>query len=349
MPGSIMGPRISRRSLLLTTAFALGAGAAHADAVLASADWAAYCARFVQRDGRVVDTGNGGISHSEGQGTGLLLAVAFDDRARFDRIWRWTADNLRVRGDALFAWRWLPDSPHDRTPDRNNATDGDLLVAWALTRASAKWYDARYVAEARRIAGDVRAKLVRRLGEQAVLLPGENGFVDGDRLTLNPSYWIYPALAVMNAIDPDPVWGELTAGGLHYLRAARFGGSRLPPDWFDIDGGAVVPSRHLAPRFGYDAARVPLYLAWAGLDREATVDAARRLWTADPAAAPPAWIDLRTGARSPESAPAGFMAIARLIDGGSPADFPPLEAGDDYYSASLNMLARLAYHETRLS
>lgn len=344
-----MGLRINRRSFLLASACALAAPSGRADAALAPDDWAAWRDRFLSGDGRVIDTGNGGISHSEGQGIGLLLAVALGDRARFDRIWDWTQGNLRVRGDALFAWRWLPDSPHDQTPDRNNATDGDLFVAWALTRASARWHDARYVSEARRIAADMRAKLVRPLGGRTVLLPGEHGFVDGDRVTLNPSYWIYPALAVMNAIDPDPAWGALTASGLHFLRAVRFGASGLPPDWFDIDGEAVAPSRRLAPRFGYDAARVPLYLAWAGLGHAAPVAAARRLWSAERDTAPPAWVDLRTGARSPEDAPPGFLAIARLIDRDRAADFPPVAAGDDYYSASLNMLARLAWRETRTS
>ncbi len=42
--------------------------------------WAAYREKFLAPDGRIVDTGNGDISHSEGQGYGLLLSVAADDR-----------------------------------------------------------------------------------------------------------------------------------------------------------------------------------------------------------------------------------------------------------------------------
>ncbi len=68
--------------------------------------WRAYRERFVTPQGRVVDTGNGGISHSEGQGYGMLLAVAADDRATFERIWTWTRANLMVRDDQLLAWRW---------------------------------------------------------------------------------------------------------------------------------------------------------------------------------------------------------------------------------------------------
>ena len=96
--------------------------------------WRAYKARFVTEEGRVVDTGNGLISHSEGQGYGLVLAVAANDRDAFERIWGWTRANLLVRGDELLAWRWEPNA-RPAVADMNNATDGDLLVAWALAEA----------------------------------------------------------------------------------------------------------------------------------------------------------------------------------------------------------------------
>ncbi|MGH7860175.1 MAG: glycosyl hydrolase family 8, partial [Candidatus Binatia bacterium] len=72
------------------------------------AEWLAYRERFVTPEGRVVDTGNGGISHSEGQGYAMFLAVSFGDRAAFERIWRWTKETLQVRADKLFAWKWEP-------------------------------------------------------------------------------------------------------------------------------------------------------------------------------------------------------------------------------------------------
>jgi endoglucanase len=46
--------------------------------------WRAYKLKFVSEAGRVVDTANGMVSHSEGQGYGLLLAVAAGDRSTFD-------------------------------------------------------------------------------------------------------------------------------------------------------------------------------------------------------------------------------------------------------------------------
>ena len=66
--------------------------------------WRAYKTRFVTESGRIVDTANSGISHSEGQGYGMLLAVAANDRVAFDTIWGWTRANLmgaRRRADRL--------------------------------------------------------------------------------------------------------------------------------------------------------------------------------------------------------------------------------------------------------
>jgi len=40
-----------------------------------------------------------GISHSEGQGYGMLLAVAADDRPTFDLLWGWTRAQLMLRND----------------------------------------------------------------------------------------------------------------------------------------------------------------------------------------------------------------------------------------------------------
>jgi endoglucanase len=57
---------------------------------------------FLASDGRIVDTGNGGISHSEGQGYGLLVAEAAGDRASFDRLWHWTDAHLSRQDVRLF-------------------------------------------------------------------------------------------------------------------------------------------------------------------------------------------------------------------------------------------------------
>ena len=61
------------------------------------AEWEAFNARFVTEDGRVRDTANGGISHSEGQAYALLVTASLGLREDFDRIWDWTRTHLQVR------------------------------------------------------------------------------------------------------------------------------------------------------------------------------------------------------------------------------------------------------------
>ena len=121
--------------------------------------WQAYKQRFIADDGRLIDDFAGNVSHSEGQGYAMLLAAFSDDREAFDKIWGWTVANLQIRNDGLAAWRWRPqDDPHVR--DKNNATDGDLLLAWALAEAGRRWDAKTYDPSAEKIARAISAKLV---------------------------------------------------------------------------------------------------------------------------------------------------------------------------------------------
>ncbi len=63
--------------------------------------WQAYKARFVTNTGRVVDTANDLISHSEGQGYAPAAAVAANDRPDLRSYLTWTRANLMVRDDQL--------------------------------------------------------------------------------------------------------------------------------------------------------------------------------------------------------------------------------------------------------
>ena len=68
-------------------------------------NWLDYKAGFIDELGRIIDTGNANISHSEGQGYGLLLSVRNNDKQTFDKILHWTQQYMQVRDDNLFIWR----------------------------------------------------------------------------------------------------------------------------------------------------------------------------------------------------------------------------------------------------
>lgn len=308
--------------------------------------WAAFQARFVTPEGRVVDTGNGGISHSEGQGWGMLLAVRADDRRGFDLLHAWTRRTLSRPRDALHAWRFRPDAamPVD---DPNNATDGDLCIAWALLEAGRRWDNADYTAAGAAIGRDLLRLLVRPTGGFGVLLPGLQGFERADHVVVNLSYYVFPAFPLLAEAVPDAAWARLAADGLTLLRLARFGRWRLPPDWLQIarKDAALAPATGWPARFSFDAVRVPLWLAWAGLRQEPALLQAHRFWSA--AASPPAWVDLETDAPAPYPAPPGTVAVARLVaaDGRTgPLASTPREVFDssDYYSTMLILLSAWA-------
>ena len=318
-------------------------------------EWRAFCARFVRPDGRVVDTFNNGISHSEGQGWGLLCAEQAMDRENFDRILGWTTRMLSRPNDALLSWRFRPDASGGLglVDDPNNATDGDLMFAWALLRAGKRWRSEAYTAQGVAVARDVLRLLVRQVGDEAVLLPGVTGFEQRDHLILNPSYYAFPALRALAQAVPDPTWLRLAADGLSLMRRARFGRWGLPADWVALPrgGGRPSPAPGWPARFSYDAVRVPLYLAWAGMGREPAAVGAARFWTDPNHGRVPAWTDFASDSISPYAASSGIQAVAHLtiarhasgtIQHALPSDNEP----GDYYSAVLTLLARLAWKDS---
>ncbi|MGE5467296.1 MAG: glycosyl hydrolase family 8 [Ignavibacteria bacterium] len=302
--------------------------------------WSDFRARFVAEEGRVVDTGQGGISHSEGQGGAMLLAEAAGDRASFDRLWRWTQAHLQVRDDKLLAWRW---TAAEGVTDRNDATDGDLLVAWALARAFARWHDPAHLEAARGIARDLRGKALRDSAFGPLLLPGMAGFERPNGVVVNLSYWIFPALRELDRIDPAPEWSALERSGLALLGAARFGRWQLPADWAMVSGDKLAPAEGFAPRFGYDAIRVGLYLRWAGLDAGPTTRAHTDfLAFFEGARFMPAWASLADDSVDTHGASPGQRAVLALVAGKAPITD---DGGDDYYSALLRNFVRLAMRE----
>ena len=324
-------------------------GLAQTDAV--AAQWAAYRARFVAADGRVLDTGNKAVSHTEGQGWAMLFAETADDREWFDKIWGWTRGNLQRRDNALFAWRWDPADGKTPVADANNASDGDILIAWALVRAAGRWKQPKYLDPARKIIADIRRKLLVATAGRMVLLPGSAGFRGKDGVTVvNPSYYIYPALHDFARAVPSADWRRLARDGLDLLADARFGRWGLTPDWLDLDRhGTVEPAAKFPARFGFDAIRIPLYLVWG---KEATAERLASyldFWNEFGGKPIPAWVDLKDNSVAPFAGSTGFQAVielARGVGAASPPALPTIDDKDDYYAASLTLLAAITRDET---
>ena len=329
-------------ALTLFAAAAASLATATAGNLVSDKEWSAYKARFIAPEGRLFDVTAGGVSHTEGQGYAMLLAAFADDSETFAKLWDWTHGNLYIRGDDLGAWRWRPqDEPHVK--DRNNASDGDLLIAWALAEGGARWRKPEYVAQSHKIGVAVGRKAVSDGIFGKSLSPGVQGFGADDvedGPIVNPSYWVFPAFDALAATAPEIDWASLRDSGLALLDGAKFGPKRLPSDWVSTKFG-LRPAAGFPKRFGWDAIRVPLYLAWGAPD-----DKARLAPFADDWAAAPAVLDAETGSVLESLTEPGYRAIGALarcaVHGTAfPKDLRTVPMGR-YYSSTLHMLSLAA-------
>ena len=239
-------------------------------AMISDTAWQAYKAKFLDPGGRIIDDANGNISHSEGQGYGLLLSVLAGNPADFELIWSFTRTELLLRNDGLAAWKWNPaTTPH--VTDINNATDGDVLIAYALGRAGQQWNRPDYTTAGAAIAKAILKNTVLHDKGRMLLLPGASGFRAEDRKdgpVINPSYWIFEAFPVLDQLAPSSDWKKLRDDGILLIDELRFSARQLPADWVSLQS-PPKPADGFPAEFGYNAMRIPLYLVRGGVkDRD---------------------------------------------------------------------------------
>jgi endoglucanase len=301
--------------------------------------WPEYRKKFISARGKLTDSYHK-ISHSEGQGTAMLFAVSADDRPVFDKVWTWTRANLQ-REDHLFAWRWDANSSPPVT-DRNNASDGDILIAWALLEAYEAWGESSYLQEARKILQAVRGKLVVEFAGYTMLLPGSMYFGDGEQLVFNPSYSILPAFSVFAAYENAALWRQLYDDSLELLKVVEHSSLPVPADWMTLEHpGNVSVSGKQKPVSGYDAIRVPLYLAWCG--HTEALKPFKSFWEKGGGwRSAPSWVNLQTGERADYAPEPGVLAVRSLAYGKADRVLYRRQPVSDYYSTSLLMFSLLA-------
>jgi endoglucanase len=321
----------------LTALLLLAAGAASA-----GEHWSSYKDRFVTRDGRVVDSQNGNMSHSEGQGYTLLLAAHYGDREAFETVWRWTDRSLAVRSDGLLAWAWDP--AKEKVKDRNGATDGDLLVAWALLRGAKAFEEPRYRDIADRITrAVVQTRLPVRAGER-LIVPGPTGFEHGAFLTVNPSYWVTPAIRDLHAEFGYPELLETHDAGLRLLRRLHTAGFGMAPDWVAVgQDGALTKSSVFPLESSFDAVRVPLYLIWGCERSHPLVRSHFERFRTMGGEQPLVW-DLEADRPKMRGIHPAYQAIEKLMAGVDPRPSAP---ATEYYPAVIEMLAGIASVEEK--
>lgn len=275
-------PLASRRNLLAAAGLALAlpklAGAQAPAPAAAPApntaaachpatDWAAFAARHIQPDGRVIDFNTAQQqSTSEGQSYALFFALVHNDRDTFARVLAWTEANLAGGSLAkqLPAWQW------GRKPeggwgvlDPNAASDSDLWIAYALMEAGRLWNDNRYRTLGRSLlALAVRDDVISLPGLGRMLLPWPKSVASGPLWRLNPSYMPLQLLRYFQQADPSGPWHEVTDNTLRMFGSVTPKG--FAPDWcaWSQDARAFVADPQKGVTGSYDAIRVYL---WAGM------------------------------------------------------------------------------------
>lgn len=318
--------------------------------------WDAFKAQFINEGGRVVsDDDGGGQTYSEGQAYALFFALVANDRPMFDKLLRWTENNL-CGGDMtarLPAWLWgkRPDGTWG-VIDSNAASDADLWIAYALGEAGRLWNERSYRALSALLAARVlREETADIPGLGPTLLPAPKGFVQANgRWRLNPSYLPMHLMHWLTASDLDPQWKLLADSSLKVIRGSSPKG--FTPDWtvYDAKQGFLVDTEGKEKGQGtYNAIRVYLWVGVMHADapgRKALLDtlAPMARYVRDQGY-PPESIDILTGQAS-GPAPSGFSA----------AMLPFLRAvGDDKALQSQRMrlearpLRPTAYYEQTLA
>jgi cellulose synthase (UDP-forming) len=239
-----------------------------------SALWSLYRYTHV-RSGRVVALDEGGITTSEGQAYAMLRSVWANDRTSFEEVWRWTRENLQVRGDRLLAWKWK-----DGVLDRNAATDADQDAALALVLASRRFRERRWLDDARALLADIWEREVVVAGGRPV--PTAGNWAVGERFpTVHVAYLAPYAYQVFAEVDPRHPWNDLVRSSYEILRFL-FLDQRLalPPEvvYLDPRSGRILlerPGGTGPASFGYDAVpiywRVALDARWYGRGSEAAL------------------------------------------------------------------------------
>lgn len=280
--------------------------------------WQRFAERWIQPDGRVLESSlEKNHSTSEGQSYALFFALVANDQARFERIWRWSRENLAGNDpqNILPAWLWGQGKDGKwQVQDPNSASDADLWFVYALLEADRLWRKPAYRADALALLGQIKARETTELpGLGPVLLPGPIGFSHiGHLWRINPSYQPLPLMRRLAAVDPAGPWDAIAAHAAVLQEQA--GAHGFAADWIGYravsERTGLFASDPMKGNSGsYDAIRVYL---WAGMTHpddplaKPLLDSLFGMARATASTGlPPEQVDVHSGATSGQS-PSGF-------------------------------------------
>ena len=222
---------------------------------------------------------------TEGMSYGMMIAVQFDRKDIFDRLWRWSKKYMQMQDGPMkgyFRWSCKPDG----TPNANGpASDGELYYITSLIFASNRWGNSGeidYLKEAQYILDCIQPRQTeftmrrgmdgKRLEKPVTtkrtvsLIDPETDlitFVPGAAFT-DPSYHIPAFYEVWARYAEDgraSYWRECARKSREYLHKSVHPLTGLNDDYNNFDGTPLHNGQLLGDCFRYDSWRVPMNIA----------------------------------------------------------------------------------------
>ena len=225
-----------------------------------------YKTHFLKTSGSysyILATGTGpsgnGITISEAHGYGMIIFALMDDKTTFDRMNAFRKAHPSRNGNGLMAWYIanVGQVPHDG----NNATDGDLDIAYALLLAHKKWGGDVYLAEAKTLIAAIKQNNMRTNNYRTKL-----GDWDNSSDNTRSSDWMPGHFRAFAKATNDNFWNQ--AADMVYTLFGQVANSNtgLVPDF--VTGNPARPDPNAgntgeenAEHYSYNACRVPWRIA----------------------------------------------------------------------------------------
>lgn len=218
---------------------------------------------------------------TEGMSYGLMIAVQFDRKDIFDRLWRWGKKYMQHQEGPLkgyFAWSCKTDGTRNA---QGPASNGELYYVTSLIFASNRWGNStgiNYLAEAQNILDCSMQKI--GMERVAPLINLEHQLITftpdpfGGRFT-DPSYHVpafYEVWARWAEDGRSEFWRACARKSREYLHKSIHPVTGLNPDYNNYDGTLLGSKRVIGDAFRFDSWRVPMNIAldysWACADRK---------------------------------------------------------------------------------
>jgi len=222
-----------------------------------------YRTNVIQPDGRVIDWQNKAVTHSEGIGYSLFFAVKMSDKETFYKIYHWFKRNIPLNDKGLVPWLWGKNSTGNwKILDFNDATDGNLWIAYALLLGYEKWKNKEFKEFAINLIKNIKKYDIFLHKNCVFLLPASEFFIGSKSLTINPSYYAPFIFAKFYEYDKDPIWLELINQSFKIWYFISVTPYHLFPEWIDIDLKTCKVTK-VYGIMGFNSIRIPIWILYS--------------------------------------------------------------------------------------